>query len=361
MKMWAVIANGFARWIDAVAGFIVAQPWHFASPGAVKLIEVEDDEFTIQSPDGSPDAVPTTDRIRIVDGQIVSTISEPAAATLRGCRIELTLKPQRFLFRPFEVPGRAAEFLDGIIRAQIDRLTPWSASEAAFGWSKPNQAAADRIMVTVAATARRLVAPYVEAVARLGAQTIEVFTISPEQTADASPITVMEERTAGFDVDKLRQILTVMLLALGFTAAAGVLGSTLLGMSLAAQQDALAHRIAILRSASGTSSHGVPGSLADAQRTLEMRKHAAPSSVMIIENLSRILPDNTYVTELRIESDKIQVVGVTHDAPTLIGLMEQSGLFTRATFFAPTTRSPSETGERFHIQALIQPAEAPRS
>ncbi len=82
---------------------------------------------------------------------------------------------------------------------------------------------------------------------------------------------------------------------------------------------------------------------------------------MIIENLSRILPDNTYVTELRIEDSKIQVVGVTHDAPALIGLMEQSGLFTRATFFAPTTRSPSETGERFHIQALIQPAEAPRS
>ncbi len=361
MKVWAVIANGFARWIDAVADFIVAQPWHFASPRAVKLIEVADDEFTIQSPEGSPDAVPTTDRIRIVNGQIVSTISEAAAAKLRGSRIELTLKPQRFLFRPFEVPGRAVEFLDGIIRAQIDRLTPWSASEAAFGWRKPNQATVDRITVTVAATARSLVAPYIEAVASLGAQTIEVFTISAQQTADASPIKVMEERTAGFDVDKLRQILTVILLALGFAGAAAVLGSALLGMSLAAQQDALAHRIAILRAASGTSSPGVPGSLADVQRTLEIRKHVAPSSVMIIETLSRILPDSTYVTELRIENDKIQVVGVTHDAPTLIGLMEQSGLFTRATFFAPTTRSPSETGERFHIQALIQPAEAPRS
>ncbi|MFY9894933.1 MAG: PilN domain-containing protein [Xanthobacteraceae bacterium] len=361
MKVWAVIANGFARWIEAVAGFIGAQPWHLTSPRAVKLIEVEDDEFTIQSADGSADAVPTTDRIRIVNGQIVSTIAEPAAATLRGCCVELMLKPQRFLFRPFEVPGRAAEFLDGIIRAQIDRLTPWSASEAAFGWSKPNQAAADRIMVTVAATARPLVAPYVEAVARLGAQTIEVFATSPKQTADASPIKVMEERAAGFDADKLRQILTVILLAFGFTAAAAVVGSTLLGMRLAAQQDALAHRIAILRTASSTSSHGVPGSLADAQRALEIRKHAAPSSVMIIENLSRILPDNTYVTELRIENDKIQVVGVTHNAPTLIGLMEQSGLFSRATFFAPTTHSPSETGERFHIQVLIQPAEAPRS
>jgi general secretion pathway protein L len=361
MKVWAAIANGFLRWIDAVAGFIVAQPWHFASPRAVKLVEVEDGEFTIHAPEELADAVSTTDRIRIADGQIVGTLSEPVATTLRGSRVELTLKPERFLFRPFELPGRAAEFLDGIIRAQIDRLTPWNAAEAAFGWSKPNEAAADRIIVTVAATARPLVMPYVQAVADLGAQSIKVFTISPEHAAEASPIKVMEERTAGLDVSKVRQILIAILLASGVAAAAAVLGSTLIGMSLAAQQDALAQRIASFQPAAGTSRHGVPGSLADAQRTVEIRKHAAPSSIMIIESLSRILPDNTYVTELRIENNQIQVVGVTHDAPSLIGLLEQSGLFTRATFFAPTTRSPSETGEHFHIQALIQSAEAPRS
>lgn len=361
MKVPAAIANGFSRWIDAVAGFVVALPWQFASPRTVKLIEVEDGEFTIHTPQELPDAVPIIERIRIADGQIVGTISEPIATALRGSRIELTLRPERFLFRPFELPGRAAEFLDGIIHAQIDRLTPWSASEAAFGWSKPHEAEADRIMVTVAATARPLVAPYVQAVAGLGVQSIEVFTSSPEHEADVPPIKVMDERIAGLDVGKIRQILTVILLASGITAAAAVGGSALIGMSLATQQDALAHRIASLRTAAGTSSNGAPGSLAAAQRSLEICKHTAPSSVMIIEGLSRILPDNTHLTELRIENNKVQLVGVTYDAPSLIGLLERSGLFTRATFFAPTTRSPSEPGERFHIEALVQPAAAPRS
>jgi general secretion pathway protein L len=50
----------------------------------------------------------------------------------------------------------------------------------------------------------------------------------------------------------------------------------------------------------------------------------------------------------------LRLVGITKDAPSLIGLLEQSGYFTRATFFAPTTRSSAEAGERFHLEAVIQ-------
>jgi general secretion pathway protein L len=77
--------------------------------------------------------------------------------------------------------------------------------------------------------------------------------------------------------------------------------------------------------------------------------------VLALEALSKILPDQTYVTELRVEGNKLRLTGVTRDAPALIELIEQSGRFTRATFFAPTTRSSSDTGDRFHIEAIIRP------
>src|SRR4029077_18039649 len=59
---------------------------------------------------------------------------------------------------------------------------------------------------------------------------------------------------------------------------------------------------------------GGAGGASPAQQMLEQRKRETPSSVIVLETLSRILPDHTYVTELRVEGDKLQIIGITHDA-----------------------------------------------
>ena len=90
-------------------------------------------------------------------------------------------------------------------------------------------------------------------------------------------------------------------------------------------------------------------------QTLEKRKQTTPSSVIALEALSKLLPDDTYVTELRIDGERLQIVGMTSDAASLIKLIEQSPHFAHATFFAPTTHSPGTPKEQFHIESHINP------
>jgi general secretion pathway protein L len=146
-----------------------------------------------------------------------------------------------------------------------------------------------------------------------------------------------------------------LLIALGVaavTATLSAVSAAYVADSLGSQESELARQISQQRSAIRAGSDGGDRSPLAA---LERRKYETPASVIVLDALSQILPDHTYVTELHLAGNKLQIVGITRDAPSLIPLIEQSTHFTRATFYAPTTRSASDPGERFHVEALIEP------
>src|SRR4051812_12856025 len=351
------ILEAVSSWLDCVAAVIVAALGRITSPRNVRLIEQGSGEFAVEAR-----GRPLTERVRIDNGHIVGTLPENLATTLRGSRLELILRPDSFLFRPLELPQRAAEFLAGIVRAQIDRVTPWTADEAVFGWSAPKEAASDRMVVTIAATARAKIAPYVQALAALAPQSIAVFTAPQEAATGAAPILILEDQRRGkVNVHRIRRGLVALLVLAAVLAGAAASADFVVGGNLADRQDELARKITQRRAAIRAGGELSGDSAVGAERILARRKHSNPSTVLVLEALSQILPDHTYVTELRIENDKLRVIGVTQDAPSLIRLIEQSPQFTRATFFAPTTRSPTDPGERFHIEARIEPVFSPRS
>jgi general secretion pathway protein L len=348
---FTAISEVFSRWIDSVCDVAAGVLGQFVSRHTVRLIEEGHDEFVLHASGQASSSKITSERIRIPEGR---TSHHPLpTATLAGNNIEVILRPVRFLFRPLELPDRAAEFMPGIVRSQIDRITPWNAADSAFGWSEPVKADAERIVVTVAATTFASIKPYVQAITDIGARSIAVFTSLPEAASDAQPIKVWEQKSqSAGDIGRTRRALVIILATISIAAEIAFATDIVVGTFLTAQQDELARQISGIRSASG----GGQGSITTAQHALEQRKHEVPSSVLVLEALSKILPDQTYVTELRLEGNKLRLIGITRDAPSLIGLIERSGRFTRASFFAPTTRSPSNTGDRFHIEAIINTA-----
>jgi general secretion pathway protein L len=345
MNLFQTTGAILSAWTGSAAAGVVAGLDRVVSPRVVRLIEADDGGFAVEAT-GKADNIPA--RIAFHDG----ALSAPNLAPLfRGSRVEIVLQPKRFLLRPLELPARAADFLEGIVRAQIDRLTPWSASEAVFGCSAPAASGTESITTMIAATTRKVAMTYVGAVSGFHPAAIAVCTDVGER--DAGRVKVFEQKARGhLDAQRLGRAL---LIGLGVVAGAALISVTVAGYvadNLGAQEAELARQISARRAAlrAGTDS-GNRSPVA----ALERRKYEAPASVIVLEALSKLLPDHTYVTEMHLAGGKLQISGITSDAPSLIPLIEQSQHFTRATFYAPTTRSPSDPGERFHIEARVEP------
>jgi len=355
MSILRQLAEVFWHWIGCVAASVAAILEWFVAPRKVQLAEQENGIFALQTTaaNSSSPILP----VKISNG--IAICSSEAATLLKGSRVELALRSDRFFFRAIEFPRRAAEFLDGIVRTQIDRITPWNSSEAVFGWSEPTEIANDRIAVTIAAAARAQIIPITQAVSDLGVKSIIVSTTLPIPHTDAAAIKMVEEIAADtLEVGQIQRALVSVFSALLLIAGLAMASDLIVGNDLRSQHDDLSRRNAERRVIIRAGSDAITNS---ELVKLERRKNQTPASVIVLEALSNILPDNTYVSELRIEGDKLQVIGISGDAPSLIRLIEQSPHFSRATFFAPTTRSPSDPGDRFHIEARIKPVFSPPS
>jgi len=349
--MWAELKDLFATWIAAVAAAIELLIARIAPRRRVRLQESPSGSFTASLAARTKEPALRPVSFHLVQGRIEPRPSSQWLAALRGCQLEISMQSDQVLFRTLDFPKQAAAFLDGMVRTQIDRLTPWPVEEVVYGLSAPEAAPYDRIALTLAATSRAKVKPLMDLASSVGAVSVTGLVAAPE-AAVAAPVRLFACQLAGngkaaIDVPRL---LRRLMLGTGLAAAAMVVIASYVGSAMDAQQQELqqqvARRRAALRLNQGASS---------AEILLAKRKQTSPSTVMALESLSRTLPDTTYVTELRVEGDKMQVVGLSHDAPSLIRLLEQSPQFNRATFFAPTTRSPDEAGERFHIEAHVTP------
>jgi len=350
MKLLRQIIEAISFWIDSVAATIGSIFERTRSYHRVRVVENETGVFTLHLVDGGKNSSLPDQRVEIANGSLAEPLPPKWLSILRGSRIELVLQSSRFLFRPLELPKRAAEYLDGIVRSQIDRLTPWTATEAVYSWTQPTDAPNDRINLTIAATARSMIAPYLRALAGLNAASIVVSTAQSNSGAQAAPIRLLEQSMgSAVSVRRVRSILMAIFLLSGLSAAATIGFSAIASDNLGAEQQELMRKISARKAAMRNMFEG------STLQTLEKRKQTTPSSVIALEALSKLLPDDTYVTELRIDGERLQIVGMTDDAASLIKLIEQSPHFAHAIFFAPTTHSPGTTKEQFHIESHINP------
>lgn len=303
------------------------------------VIEAADDAWRLfqarggsLTPHGTIDIARLADEMRRLDGPVVLVL------------------PQDHVMRPaITLPETAARSLDQVLDVEIERLTPFKASDVAV--AREVQATSDgqiRVNLTIVPLTR------VEAVTRpLVEAGIEIAHViaDPARVAQATAAS-LSGTTVG---SSARSIAWVPALAMGC-----LLVAALISPFLAQEQRLREQHTEIERLAPGfAAARRLTLEIGDTQARQESARdflRSRVSATALLENITRALPDHTWLVLLQIAEGRITLEGRSSSAPALVTLLNAAPGLNDARFDAPVTRDPATGADRFRLGAAIEGA-----
>jgi general secretion pathway protein L len=271
----------------------------------------------------------------------------------RGSLFEVTLPPGALLERELEpLPAESEPYVETVVMHQLEKLFPWSAGDILHSTLVERRSNA-QINVRVRATSRSAVEPALSIATTCGASRI----LLREAGARDGPIIELRlDRDNPAHITRTRSAAGYAIIAfLIATLGAGTWTSFVRWTSaneLAALDRAIGERRALFARLSASRDSGGPDGL-------EGRIRQGPLAVELLERLSELLPDDTYVTDLSLEGNRLRILGISGTVTELVPLLEKSGYFRSAAFYAPTTRIPATSTDRFSIEVIVTSSREP--
>ena len=271
--------------------------------------------------------------------------------------IGLALPELRVLHKTLEFPLAAEGDLDAIIANQIDRLTPYRPGQVRYSHRVVSRDhVRRRVGVELAAVALGALEP---ALARLAAWDLRPSFVWIEAAEDGDAVAIdlrpRGEARAARPRLRLIPVLAAANAALLLAAAGLPLWDRHREAARLEEQVAAAklRADAVLRLRANV--EAVRGEIA----FLSGRQARLPIMVVALDELTRVVPDGTWIEELRLDQNGLDLRGQSPQASALIGATEASPMFRKVEFRAPVTRQGALGTERFHISAELDNGAAP--
>jgi general secretion pathway protein L len=263
---------------------------------------------------------------------------------------------ERALHRRLPLPAAVAENLRESVGFDIDRLTPFKAEEVVY---QARIAGLDRqrgqVICELTVVPRATVDAALKRAMTLGVRPDRIAVEPPEETgAAAAPIDL--PMAPGGRADRwLPWRLPAALVGL---AAALALISLLLHFD---RDDAVlaayAAETAKYRPAADAAAklREQVLSLARTRAEAATQRASLPLTVDVLAELTARLPDDTWLTDLRISDGHIELGGYANSAATLVPIIEDSPMFQGARLSGPVLPDSSMKRERFSLEADLTP------
>lgn len=311
--------------------------------------------YTLHRPDGQV----AVERLQL--GEPAADFPPEAGAIVKDGDVDIVLPVEEVLVRALDpLPAQSKPYLDGIVRHQLERLTPWRASDVLYSYhAAPAGPEDSRLMVTIAATARSLHRRRLEQLAALQPRHMRLVFRNALEGKDVA-IDVSGDSAAMLREQRMRRAIGWSAVGLTTASVLAVVLLVLVWQRTEATLETVEREVTDLRAK--LTATGPVISLADREvASIFNRRLNTPVAVLALDALSASLPDDTWLSEFRMAEGRIRMSGVSRSVSRLVPLLEASPSFAEATFFAPTTRLPNNQGDRFHLDAKLVPPGTPKS
>ena len=260
----------------------------------------------------------------------------------------LVLPPAMVLRRGMLLPAAAAERLRDVVGFEVDRQTPFSAAAVRFDARLLKRREDGQLEVELVAVPRPAFEESLSGLGGLAGALVGVDAMD----ANGSPLGVNllpadQRRNRSNPMRTWNLVLAAVALAALAAAAWQVLDNRReAAEALTAQVDARAaeaRKVALQRDRLRD--------IVDGAKFLDDTRASRPTTVEVIDEVSRRLPDNTYLEKFAIEGDRLLLIGLSPEASALVGRMEGSKLWKSPALSGALQPDPRTRRDRFSLTA----------
>lgn len=279
----------------------------------------------------------------------------PLAQALRkrrrrgGRRVRVRLAAALGLRRVLDLPLAAEADLDQALRFDLDRITPFKADEVLFAYRVTEVDRAQRRLSVVLDVVPRAAAEAALALARRLGLEPERLELDAPAGGSGRALDLLPREPQSGGSSRLNRLLLALLIAL---AVATVL------VPLHKQRQTAEELERQVSDASQQAEKSIRlrerlETMLAAAEFVTTEKRSRPMVAEVLAELTRVIPDQAYVSQLQLRDGTLQLHGFAGTASDLIARLSQSSLFVRPQFRSPVTRDPRNQQERFHIGVEI--------
>ncbi|GAB6194965.1 PilN domain-containing protein [Lysobacter xanthus] len=280
----------------------------------------------------------------------LQTVLGPSAVDLPRW---LLLPGAGVLVRRLALPAAAADRLRDVVRFEVDRQTPFTAEDVLYDARLLGRRPDGQLDVELVVAPRVRAEPLLEALGPLAGRLAGID--APDAAGLPRGANLLDPAARRRQRDPWR-LWNRVLAGIALVAFAATLAAILDNRRQAADALEAAVHDRERPARMGARQREAFVALVAGQTFLDRRRAEQPPAVAVLDELSRRLPDGTYLEKVALEGDQLTLLGLSNAAPSLINRMEGTPLWRSPALTGAVQPDPASGRDRFTLTAELGPA-----